>query len=214
MKSFALAGKRVETRLLVHHEDGEWAGYSYEWNDAQTDADLVPATGAEVELTSRDVEAPGGVRKQTWQFSGRGACFQCHNPWAGTTLAFTLEQLDRGDQLAALRRMGLLTPVDRKGEPKSAEAHAGSRTAAAPKHGGGFSWSCAMSRMPWLYAGAFTNHAVAATSATTSIAPSELHRVTRAGRDVSTFQPRTGSSTKRFVSQASTKHRASRATRW
>jgi len=30
VKEFSLGNKRVETRLLVHHDDGDWAGYSYE----------------------------------------------------------------------------------------------------------------------------------------------------------------------------------------
>ena len=38
MKSFAIAGRRMETRLFVHHDDGDWAGYAYEWTDDQTDA--------------------------------------------------------------------------------------------------------------------------------------------------------------------------------
>src|SRR5690349_15167999 len=86
--------------------------------------------------------------------------------------------------------------------PKSAEAHAGSITEAAPKHGGGSSCSCWIALNPALYAGALTNQAVAATIATITMAPSELHSVTRAGREVSTFHPRTGSSTNLFVSHA------------
>ena len=31
------AGKRVETRLLMHHADGDWGGYSYEWLDDQSE---------------------------------------------------------------------------------------------------------------------------------------------------------------------------------
>src|SRR5262249_15112323 len=42
VKTFRLAGKPVETRLLVRHADGAWAGYSFEWNDAGTDAQLLP----------------------------------------------------------------------------------------------------------------------------------------------------------------------------
>ena len=37
--------------LLVHHDDGEWAGYSYEWNSDQSDATLLPA-GKELTLPS------------------------------------------------------------------------------------------------------------------------------------------------------------------
>src|SRR5262249_10570722 len=107
--------RRVETQLL--HFDGEdWRGYSYRWNAEQTDAELVPATGAETELSARDPDSPGGLRKQTWTFHGRGACFQCHNPWAGPLLGFTAEQLDRrgaeGASLRELYRLGLLTRVD------------------------------------------------------------------------------------------------------
>jgi hypothetical protein len=97
--------------------------------------------------------------------------------------------------------------------PKSVPAHASSSTIAAPKQSGGFSRSSWIARTPSLYAGALTAQAIPAVPATTSIAASDDHSVTRAGREVSTFQPRAGSSTKRFVSQASTKQISSRATR-
>jgi putative heme-binding domain-containing protein len=110
--------RRLETQLL--HFDGEnWHGYSYRWNDAQTDADLVPAAGADMMLTVTDPKAPGGKRRQTWHFPGRAECIQCHNPWAGYALAFTPSQLDRDfdyggtrdNQLRALRHAGIITPV-------------------------------------------------------------------------------------------------------
>ena len=34
MKNFSLGGQLVETRLFMRHNDGNWAGYTYEWNDA------------------------------------------------------------------------------------------------------------------------------------------------------------------------------------
>jgi putative heme-binding domain-containing protein len=107
--------RRVETQVL--HFDGEdWRGYSYQWNDDQTDAGLVPAAGADREFAVRDPEAPGGKRKQTWHFPARGECLQCHNPWAGPLLAFNLPQLDKphpygptvDDQVRALRHAGLI----------------------------------------------------------------------------------------------------------
>src|SRR5262249_27878033 len=117
--------RRVETQLL-HFDGEEWRGYTYRWNAEQTDAELVPGIGAEAELTARDPEAPRGIRKQTWAFSGRGACLQCHNPWAWTLLGFTVEQLDRkngdGNQLTDLQQMELLTRVDRNGKPQAADA--------------------------------------------------------------------------------------------
>jgi putative heme-binding domain-containing protein len=117
--------RRLETQIL--HFDGEnWHGYSYRWNDAQTDADLVPASGADVALTVADAQAPGGKRRQTWHFAGRAECLQCHNPWAGHVLAFTPPQLDRDydyggttdNQLRALRHSGLITDVRAPGNDK------------------------------------------------------------------------------------------------
>ena len=45
-KHFRLGATLIETRLFMRHPDGGWAGYSYEWNVAQTDATLV--TGGKV----------------------------------------------------------------------------------------------------------------------------------------------------------------------
>jgi putative heme-binding domain-containing protein len=107
--------RRLETQVL--HFDGEtWRGYSYRWNDAQTDATLVPAAGQDETVTVIDAKAPGGKRRQTWHFPSRTECLTCHNPWAGYTLAFTLPQLNRDhdyggvkdNQLRALRHVGLI----------------------------------------------------------------------------------------------------------
>jgi putative heme-binding domain-containing protein len=107
--------RRLETQLL-HFDGTAWHGYSYAWNDEQTDATLVPSAGADRTLTVIDAKAPGGKRKQTWHFASRAECMTCHNPWAGHTLAFTLPQLDRDhdyngvhdNQVAALRHAGLI----------------------------------------------------------------------------------------------------------
>jgi putative heme-binding domain-containing protein len=115
--------RRLETQLL--HFDGEnWQGYSYRWNDALTDAELVPAAGAEQSFTVIDDGAPGGKRKQTWHFPSRTQCLTCHNPWAGHALAFTLPQLNRDhdydgvtdNQLRAFKHAGLITLFHRDGD--------------------------------------------------------------------------------------------------
>jgi putative heme-binding domain-containing protein len=86
--------QRIETQLL--HFDGEnWRGYSYAWRDDQTDADLVPADGAEQAFTVKDPIVPNGVRHQTWTFPGRAQCMQCHHAWSEYMLAFNLWQLNR-----------------------------------------------------------------------------------------------------------------------
>jgi putative heme-binding domain-containing protein len=107
--------RRLETQLL-HFDGGLWRGYTYAWNDEQTDAVLVPAVGADRPLTVIDSKAPGGKRKQTWHIPSRAECMTCHNPWAGHALAFTLAQLDRDhdyggvsdNQVRALRHAGLI----------------------------------------------------------------------------------------------------------
>jgi putative heme-binding domain-containing protein len=108
--------RRLETQIL--HYDGEtWHGYTYRWNDAQIDADLVPASGADKIFAVIDPCAPGGKRRLTWHFAGRGECLTCHNPWAGYALAFNLAQLNRDhdyggvvdNQLRALQHAGLVT---------------------------------------------------------------------------------------------------------
>jgi uncharacterized repeat protein (TIGR03806 family) len=84
MKSFRIAGRLLETRLFVRHDDGDWAGYSYEWDDAETDATLLPA-GKVRPL------AGGG----TWTYPSRGQCLACHTAAAGRTLGPETAQLGR-----------------------------------------------------------------------------------------------------------------------
>jgi len=82
VKTFSLAGRRIETRLFVRHDDGDWAGYSYAWDDAQSDAVLLPAR------SSKKVGA------QTWTFPSRSDCVSCHSSAAGRTLGLELGQLN------------------------------------------------------------------------------------------------------------------------
>jgi uncharacterized repeat protein (TIGR03806 family) len=81
-KTFMLGGKRIETRLFIRHDDGDWAGYSYEWNDAETDAVLLPA---------RKTRQVGDV---SWTFPSRNDCTRCHSRGAGHTLGLELAQLN------------------------------------------------------------------------------------------------------------------------
>jgi uncharacterized repeat protein (TIGR03806 family) len=120
------ARKRIETRLLVRQQ-GEWTGYSYKWNAAQTDAELVPAAGGGEEFEVPDPSAPGGRREQTWRFPSRTECLTCHSRAAGFVLAFSPLQLDRDrdyggvvdNQLRAFEHIGVFEgTLPRRGKDK------------------------------------------------------------------------------------------------
>lgn len=107
----AESGKPIETQVL--HYDGEsWNAYSYRWNDAGTDADLVPADGAERTLrVAADPQAPGPrTREATWRFASRAECLRCHSTWHNGALAFTPAQLRGGGrrQMQALVDRGIV----------------------------------------------------------------------------------------------------------
>jgi len=110
-------GHNIETQLL--HFDGRlWRGYSYVWNEDQTDAALAPAGGAELTLP--------GPNRQRWRVHSRTECLQCHNPWPETTLAFTPEQLhqpEKGEssQWVALVREGFVEALNGKRQPVEPE---------------------------------------------------------------------------------------------
>jgi uncharacterized repeat protein (TIGR03806 family) len=105
VKTFWIGGKRIETRLFVRHEDGDWAGYTYEWREDQTDAELLP---------SGKTKTVGG---QAWQFPSRSQCVQCHTAAAGRSLGPEVGQLNkemvypstnrRANQLRTLDHVGL-----------------------------------------------------------------------------------------------------------
>jgi uncharacterized repeat protein (TIGR03806 family) len=120
--------RRVETRLLVRQQ-GEWTGYSYRWNDVQTDAELVPGGGDGIELEVADAAEPGGRREQVWRFPSRTECMVCHSRAAGFVLAFTPLELDRDhayggivdNQLRTFEHIGLFQgalPQRRDGRPR------------------------------------------------------------------------------------------------
>lgn len=120
--------RRIETQLL--HFDGKfWRGYSYAWNEDQSDAELVGPSGATQNLTVQDPAAPGGRREHAWRFSSRVECARCHNQWAEYTLGFNLRQLNRSvaygkvedNQLRSLQHAGLIE-LSREWQPQNKRA--------------------------------------------------------------------------------------------
>ncbi len=104
VKSFFWRDKPVETRLLVRHGEGDWAGYSYAWRDDGKDADLMEYGG------TRDL---GDL---LWTFPTSSGCMGCHTQAAGRTLGLDIAQLNRRitvsgarvPQLEVFQRLGLL----------------------------------------------------------------------------------------------------------
>ncbi|MGH7172597.1 MAG: PQQ-dependent sugar dehydrogenase [Gemmataceae bacterium] len=131
VKSFALemeegnpASRRwIETRFLTNQQ-GEWFGYSYQWNDEQTDGVLVDDKGLDREYSIR--VKPGGARKQTWHYPSRTECMVCHSRAANFVLGLTELQMNkehdyngvRDNQLRVLEHLGMLR-VNWKEETKT-----------------------------------------------------------------------------------------------
>ena len=104
MKEIRDGDTRIETRLLMHHDDGAWGGYAYRWDG--DDAVLVDGAVR--------VETGSGVHvvPHRWQ------CTECHTDAAGGTLGLELRQLGvdatypstgrTSDQLLTWQHIGLL----------------------------------------------------------------------------------------------------------
>jgi uncharacterized repeat protein (TIGR03806 family) len=83
VKNFRKFGSLIETRHLMRHPDGVWAGYTYEWNAAETEATRVRGGG------SADV---GGT---LWTFPDEAECIRCHTDVAGFALGPETSQMNR-----------------------------------------------------------------------------------------------------------------------
>ncbi len=108
VKNFSIGTQLVETRLFMRHNDGNWAGYTYEWNAGGTDATRV--------VGGKTVQVAG----QTWEFPSEAQCLQCHSAAAGRTLGLEIGQLNgnfgyptgrTANQLTTLNSIDTLTPA-------------------------------------------------------------------------------------------------------
>jgi uncharacterized repeat protein (TIGR03806 family) len=82
MKEFRLGDRRVETRIMSFHEDGTWGGYTYVWNEEETEAYL--------DLVGGDTDVEG----QNWPLLSTTQCNQCHTVAANNTLGLEMAQLN------------------------------------------------------------------------------------------------------------------------
>ena len=83
VKNFRLNGDLIETRHLMRHPDGIWAGYTYEWNALQTEATRVEG-GKIVNIAGQD-----------WIFPSEAQCLECHTSIAGFSLGPEIAQFNR-----------------------------------------------------------------------------------------------------------------------
>lgn len=107
VKHFRIGNQLVETRLFMRHPDGVWAGYTYEWNQNQTEATRV---------TGGTTVSVGG---QIWTIPSEAQCMQCHTQGAGYSLGLETAQLngehfypqtDRtANQMATLNAVNILS---------------------------------------------------------------------------------------------------------
>jgi len=107
MKNFSIGTTLVETRLFMRHNDGNWAGYTYEWNAGATEATRVSG--------GKTVQVAG----QTWEFPSENQCLQCHSAASGRSLGLEIGQLNgdfgyptgrTANQLTTLNAIDTLTP--------------------------------------------------------------------------------------------------------
>jgi hypothetical protein len=130
----AKSRRRMETRLLhavrvpgtEEVGDQVWYGYTYVWNDEQTDAELLDSKGLDRKISIRDPKAPGGEREQVYHFPSRTECTMCHTVTAKYALGVNTRQMNKdhdygggvmSNQLATLNHLGLFSkPLPEKPE--------------------------------------------------------------------------------------------------
>lgn len=88
IKTFLLQNNPIETRLLIRQQNGEWGGYSYEWNDTGTEAHLL--SGGKTK----------SIAGQTWRYPSGAQCMNCHtsptgNPAWERVLGLETAQINR-----------------------------------------------------------------------------------------------------------------------
>jgi uncharacterized repeat protein (TIGR03806 family) len=92
--------KRLETRLLHFQQfpgtqeygDQYWRGYTYVWNDEQTDAELLEEKGADKLLK---IKVGDKFVEQNYRFPSRAECTLCHTNAAKFALGVNTMQMNR-----------------------------------------------------------------------------------------------------------------------
>jgi uncharacterized repeat protein (TIGR03806 family) len=86
------SSRRLETRLLIRDATGAWLGFTYKWNAAETEANLL--VSGQTENLTVNLSGGGSI---TWPYSypSRTDCLQCHTSAASFALGLATRQLNR-----------------------------------------------------------------------------------------------------------------------
>jgi uncharacterized repeat protein (TIGR03806 family) len=115
--------KRLETRILHFQQlagtdeigDQYMRGYTYVWNDEQTEATLLPKEGSDRTFAIKDAKASGGKVEQKYHFPSRAECILCHTMPAKFALGVNTMQMNKehdyggvkANQLRTLEHLGV-----------------------------------------------------------------------------------------------------------
>ncbi|MDW3649593.1 MAG: PQQ-dependent sugar dehydrogenase [Bacteroidia bacterium] len=83
--------RKLETRLMVHGDDGEYYGLSYRWLDNQLDAQLLTSARED----SFTIQTATGSKEVVWYYPDRGECITCHNEVSDFVLGPSARQLNK-----------------------------------------------------------------------------------------------------------------------
>ncbi|MBX3727865.1 MAG: PQQ-dependent sugar dehydrogenase [Candidatus Sumerlaeia bacterium] len=107
--------QRIETRLL-YRRSGTWHGFSYEWNEEETDALLLPDSKSR---PFTRIDAEGNPYNYAWYYPSRTDCNACHTAAAGHVLGLATPSLNHdfqyptsgvtANQLASFGYVGLFS---------------------------------------------------------------------------------------------------------
>ncbi|GAB4419986.1 MAG: hypothetical protein OHK0039_33020 [Bacteroidia bacterium] len=108
--------RRLETRFLVHGQDGKYYGLTYRWEDNQLDARLLSTSVKDTFV----VQTATFPREEEWYYPARSECLVCHNTAAFSTLGPITRQLNKAitypqtgrthNQIATLEYLNFFSP--------------------------------------------------------------------------------------------------------
>jgi uncharacterized repeat protein (TIGR03806 family) len=107
--------RRLETRFIIGTTGGGKYGFTYKWNEAGTDAELLTSGDADdIEVTLQD----GSTEMRHWDFPSRADCLLCHSDASGQALGVRTHSLNKSfhypatgrtaNQLTTFNALGML----------------------------------------------------------------------------------------------------------